>query len=451
MLPLASIFAKRQVTFMGVGVSMSVAHDALLLAKYGADVVVTDARPRDALPTGVTDALEHTAVKCVWGGYHLQDFRGKELILIHPGIPRTSRYIEEARSWGAGIDTLQSLFMRVAPIRCLGVTGSYGKTTIALLLGDMLRAAGFSVTSVTRECEGGVLAGLEQVTERSVGVFELDSFACQGFGEQSLQHEAVRQGPHAPYVTVLTSLTSEQLAYYDGDTAAYWNDIAKSFIHQGPDDTLVLGRQAEDPYALYKYRVRSKVVLADEQDVPKEWTKKLCGEHNVYNIGLAVAAARVFDVPFTTIHSVASSFLPPQGVLSLSDTVSGVPYYNDEQGMTPFATTTALRALDPRGAGTIVLILGGEDHHLDFSLLAPAITKHCKHLVLLPGSGTDRIVQQLHFTVGFVTHAATIREAVSTAYHHTHHTDTVLFSPAFSLSMPCGAARREFELAVKSL
>lgn len=436
---------------MGAGMSMSVANDALFCAKYGAEVVVTDARPRDALPSGVAEALEHTSVKCVWGGYHLQDFRGKELILIHPGIPRNSRYVEEARSWGASIDTAQSLFIRIAPMRTLGITGSYGKTTVAMLLSDMLRAAGYAVISMTRECEQGVLAALDQVTEHSVGVFELDSFACQGFGEQSLRHEAVRQGPHAPHLTVLTSLASEQIAYYDGDTAAYWNDMAKSFIHQDENGILILGRHAEDPYALYKYRVRSKVVLADEQDVPKEWTRKLYGDHNIYNIGLAVAAARVFDVPFTTIHTAVSSFMPPQGVLSLSDTVSGVPYYNDEQARTPFATTTALRALDPQGACNIVLILGGEDHNLDFSLLAPAITKHCKHVVLMPGSGTDRIAQQLHFTVGFITHVATIREAVSAAYHNAHHTDIVLFSPAFSISLPSATARREFELAVKSL
>lgn len=72
-------------------------------------------------------------------------------------------------------------------------------------------------------------------------------------------------------------------------------------------------------------------------------------------------------------------------------TQDGIRIYNDNNATTPQATIAGLTALDS-GAHAIVLIAGGADKAIDVAPLADAIRAHCKAVVLLPGSGTDRLL-----------------------------------------------------------
>ena len=104
----------------------------------------------------------------------------------------------------------------------------------------------------------------------------------------------------------------------------------------------------------------------------------------------------------------------------------GVKIYNDNNSTTPDATTAALRAFGEQK--NVVLIMGGADKGLDMSALAEEIPKHCKKVILLAGTGTDSILDQLPeaSTVGRLSEAVT--EAMSSATPG----DTILFSPAFA-------------------
>ena len=85
-----------------------------------------------------------------------------------------------------------------------------------------------------------------------------------------------------------------------------------------------------------------------------------------------------------------------------------------------------------RGENNIILIAGGADKGLDFRTLTKEIKKTCKSLVLLKGTGTERIKKFLPIT-GYrlpFTEVFSIREAVELARKKSRKGDIILLSPA---------------------
>ena len=82
------------------------------------------------------------------------------------------------------------------------------------------------------------------------------------------------------------------------------------------------------------------------------------------------------------------------GRLYLLKTVDGVEIYNDTNSTTPEATMVALQALSSSNDSDkkrVVLIMGGSDKGLQMDALLAEIKKAVKRVILLSGTGTERI------------------------------------------------------------
>ena len=160
-----------------------------------------------------------------------------------------------------------------------------------------------------------------------------------------------------------------------------------------------------------------RAVAARTNDVPKNWKLKILGEHNRYNAACAIAAADALGIPRAITKKAVGNFRGVPGRLELVREVRGVKIYNDTTATTPDATIAALRALGGSNQSNvaknktrhsnilknvgmscgirerkIILIMGGADKGLDMSGLVKEIPKWCKAVVLLAGSGTERIM-----------------------------------------------------------
>ena len=107
--------------------------------------------------------------------------------------------------------------------------------------------------------------------------------------------------------------------------------------------------------------------------------------------------------------------------------MSGVKIYNDTTATTPEATLAALRALDT-GTKNIVIIMGGADKDLDMNTLLYEIPNYTKRVILLAGTGTNRVLEFLPGASVFDNLAKAVSEAFSSAVPG----DIILFSPAFA-------------------
>jgi UDP-N-acetylmuramoylalanine--D-glutamate ligase len=103
----------------------------------------------------------------------------------------------------------------------------------------------------------------------------------------------------------------------------------------------------------------------------------------------------------------------------------GVKIYNDNNATTPDATVAALQAFPGQ---RIVLIAGGSDKGIPLDTFVEEIKHRARAIVLLPGTGTDRLAPQLKTSIW----ANDMADAVQKAFANAEPGDVLLLSPGFA-------------------
>lgn len=359
---------------MGLGLLGRGVGDARYLAECGAELIVTDLKSREELAESVLQLESFPNITLVLGEHRLEDFNNRDFILKAAGVPLDSLYIGEAEKNGIPVRMSADLFAEISDITCIGVTGTRGKSTVAHMLYEILKEAGKSVLLGGNVRGVSTLALLKEVTPEHIAVLELDSWQLQGFGEAHI----------SPHIAVFTTFYSDHLNYYKDDPTQYLLDKANIFLHQDPDDALVIGSQcAPTLIEAFGEHILSKVLIAGADKLPLEWELQILGEHNRYNAALALAAARAAGITDEVSRRALESFSGVPGRLELIREVGGVKIYNDTTSTTPEATLAALSALDP---ARTVLIMGGTDKELNMNALLLKLAE-VKRVILLAGYG----------------------------------------------------------------
>jgi len=410
-----SHFEGKKITVMGLGLLGRGVGDARFLAQQGAELIVTDLKSREELATSLAELAAFPNITYVLGEHRLEDFRNRDYILKAAGVPLDSPYIAEARAAGIPIKMSASWFAELAQIPVIGITGTRGKSTTTHMIHAVLKEAQIPVLLGGNVRGVSTLALLDTVTEGDYALFELDSWQCQGFGEERM----------SPHIAVFTTFMRDHMNYYHDDMGAYLEDKAQIFKYQTSDDTLVLGAQcASRIEETYGDTLAATVVHADAHTIPAAWTLQIPGEHNRYNAGLAYAVGKVLGLTESVLERALTSFAGVPGRLERVGVVQGVTVYNDTTATTPDATLAALDALP---ANSTVLIMGGADKGLQLERLAERV-RTLKSVVLLAGTGTDRLLPMLGETVV----CTSLAEAVSHAFAQSAPGDTLVLSPAFA-------------------
>src|SRR3989344_9525030 len=406
-------FKGKRVTLMGLGLLGRGAGDAVFLAEHGAELIVTDIRDAEILASSLAKLKKYKNIQYVLGEHRLEDFRNRDFILKAAGIPLDSPFIAEAEKNRIPIEMDASLFAKMMPegVTLVGVTGTRGKSTTTALIFDILSLAkSYKLKAISSVYRGGNLVPeatlplLEEVRAGDIVVLELDSWQLQGFHDARI----------SPQVAVFTTFLYDHLTYYKGDTDRYFEDKVAIFKYQKPGNILVAGERVAQLIGKSGATLNGDVIVATKEDVPVDWVVSIPGEHNRENIACALQVAAHFKIAPDVARKAVESFKGVPGRLELIRTVKGVKIYNDTNATTPDATIAGLRALsspsaregDRGGVGdarksklinhkSIILIMGGTDKGLDMSKLVAEIPKHCKAVVLLKETGTEKISPKL--------------------------------------------------------
>ncbi|MSR79063.1 MAG: UDP-N-acetylmuramoyl-L-alanine--D-glutamate ligase [Candidatus Taylorbacteria bacterium] len=423
-------FKGKKVTILGLGLLGRGLGDAIFLAECGANLIVTDLRDAKTLAPSLVKLNRYKNIQYTIGEHKLDDFRNRDFILKAAGVALDSPYIAEAQKNKIPVEMDASLFAKLMPkgVTLVGVTGTRGKSTTTALIYEILSS---SVKGQVSKINGSVYKGgnlvseatlplLKKVKSGDIIVLELDSWQLQGFHEAKI----------SPHVAVFTTFLDDHLIYYKGDTERYFEDKVAIFKYQNSEGLLIAGEQVAKNIGKSGVTVNGDFVIAKKEDVPSEWTIPIPGEHNLENIACALAVAKHFKIPEAAVKKAVEHFKPVAGRLELIRTVKGVKFYNDTNATTPDATIAGLRAL---GKGkNIVLICGGTDKGLDMSKLVAEIPKHCKGLVLLKETGTEKLKPLIQETGFNIQEKETLEECVEEAVKLAKKGDIVLFSPAFA-------------------
>ncbi|MDE1925432.1 MAG: UDP-N-acetylmuramoyl-L-alanine--D-glutamate ligase [Patescibacteria group bacterium] len=413
-------FAGKRITLMGLGLLGRGLGDAQFLAECGANLIVTDLKTEEQLAGSLLQLKEFSNITFHLGGHRLEDFKDRDSIIKAAGVPLDSPFITEAKKHTIPVRMSADLFVELSGAAVVGVTGTRGKSTVAHLVAHLLKQAGREVLLGGNVRGVSTLALLPQVTPNTIAVLELDSWQLQGFGEAKI----------SPHIAVFTTFMPDHMNYYHNDMRAYFADKANIFLNQTDSDTLVLGGQAA-PYIKeygYQNKIKSRVITAAANNMPRNWQLKIPGEHNRYNAELAVEVARALGLDEADIKAGVETFGGVEGRLQLVCEINGIKIYNDNNATTPEATIAALKAIDPDEKKKIILIMGGADKGLDMRGLLQETSRHCKKVLLVAGTGTERIKDE----VPGALICQSISEALEAAMGGAKEGDVILFSPAFA-------------------
>lgn len=425
-------FKDKKITVMGLGLLGRGVNVTKFLAECGADLIVTDLKDKQELADSLEELKGYKNIEYVLGRHRFSEFEGRDMIIKAASVPKDSKYLERARKDGATVEMDASLFAKLAPVetKLVGVTGTRGKSTVTHLVYDILKEAGKRVHIGGNVKGQATLPLLKDVKAGDFVVLELDSWQLQGFGEAKI----------SPQYAIFTNLLEDHQDYYK-NMREYFKDKANIFLYQSPDDYLVTTESSFK--AIQKYygerahkKVKGTMAMAKPKILLDDYEIQLVGDHNRQNVAAAVQLADLLRIDSSISKKVVANFKPLDGRLQYVRKILDRLIYNDNNATTPDATVAAIKSLvgELEDGAELTLIMGGSDKGLDTTELERVIKRHVKHVVLIPGTGTDQIRFKLYDDDDLqIDEKESIHEALELAIEEmTAPGDAILFSPGFA-------------------
>ncbi len=413
----------KRVMIVGLGVSGRDA--ARFVAARGAHLVLTDSNPNlnlANLPTGEV----HLGVESEsW-------LDGVDLMIASPGVPRDSKLLAGASARGISVIGEIELASRFISAPIAAITGTNGKSTVTVLLGEIMKAGG------RRTFVGGNLGTplIDAIgVEYDVVVAEVSSF----------QLETIEQ--FHPRVAIHLNLTDDHFDRYDG-LEDYGRAKARIFENQNTNDFAILNRDDPNVFKLAR-EVRSHVVtfgMSKPEFRSAIWPVEhvivfdfgshhgqinldgfhLTGRHNIANAMAAAGAALALGVEPQVIERALTEFKGLPHRIQLVYEKNGVRWIDDSKGTNVGAVVEAIDAT----RAPIILIAGGVDKGGDYSLLRRPLGEKVR-LAIFNGAARDKMRDALAGATEIAV-VPTLKDAVNEAAQAACPGDSVLMSPACS-------------------
>ena len=395
-------------------------------------VTTTEVKPKEEMGEALQE-LKEMDIKAEWGGHRAETFLKQDILVVSPGVDLSIEPIQKAVKQGVRVISEIELAYHFIHVPIIAVTGTNGKTTTTLLIGEMLKEDG-KKAGVGGNVGEPLILFADGKDRWEVLVVEISSF----------QLEAIED--FRPRISVLLNITEDHLDRYPSYDD-YIEAKVRIFTNQNSGDLAVLNR--DDPIVMqYKEEVKAKKVLFSLREKLEEGTFSngqtifhklggrgeeyslakvpLKGIHNVENMMAALTAARIFGCSKKAIQDTLNRFEGLEHRLEFVREIRGVRFYNDSKGTNVGSVVKSLQSFSE----PVILIAGGKDKNGDLNPLKELIQKRVKHLILI-GEAKERMNREL----GGLTDTAmakTMEEAVRLAHQKAKEGEVVLLSPACS-------------------
>jgi len=293
----------------------------------------------------INDSVEiETEEKFYLKEEYVKDISSFDIIMKSPGIALKDLNLS---SFNGNITSQTELMIKYNKQNMIGITGTKGKSTTSSLTYSILREADIDVRLIGNigvppfDC-------LEEINDNTKLVCEMSSH----------QLENIKFSPH---ISTLLNIYEEHLDHYN---SYEYYQLAKVNIFRWQDT---------NDYFVYDFNNRmisnyvNKYSNANKIDCNIEWKEEgnLIGEHNLFDVKIAVSIARILSIREDIIVKAIKEFKSLPHRLEYAGKYNGVIYYNDSISTIPEATIMAVNSLKI----VDTLIIGGLDRGIDYSPL----------------------------------------------------------------------------------
>jgi len=345
--------------------------------------------------------------------------------LYKPNFPK----LVEAEKKGIEFSSLTKLYFELAKGRVISVTGTKGKGTTSRLI--------YEIFLKSKNGRNVYLAGNDRRSAQEldkVSKMKKDDILVLETSNRQLMIDLGR----SPDIGVITNISSDHIDEH-GSLEKYIGAKKSLFRHAGK--SLPAGRQGDIAVLNYDNEITKKIGeelttrglnvfffsrkseiengsfvgngkiyvksqlgnLVSKLEICDLTDIRLIGEHNVENVLAAALVGCLAGVKPEEIREAIKSFHGLPHRIEFIGEYGGVKFYDDLASTNPESTIAAIRMLfnaecRPPDGGLntkYFLVAGGDDKEMDYSGLAKLISEKVDVLILLPGTGTDKLKLQI--------------------------------------------------------
>jgi UDP-N-acetylmuramoylalanine--D-glutamate ligase len=428
---------------------------AILGVKKGYDVFVSDF---GSIKENYKEVLSINGIKWEDNQHTESLILNADVVMKSPGIPEKAPIVQKLLANKILVISEIEFAAPLTDATIIGITGSNGKTTTAMLTYHLLKSAGLNVGL------GGNIGKsfAWQVAENNFDfyVLELSSFQLDG------------SFTFNPHIAILTNLSPDHLDRYD---YKYENYIGSKFriiqnqtendyfIYDGDDEMIINWLKKNTikahkvPFSLTKKvengaSIQDKImkINIDNNEFTMDTTHlALEGRHNLKNAMAATSAAQILKIRKEGIRESMSNFQSVEHRLEKVLKIQNVLYINDSKATNVNATFYALDSVTT----PTIWIVGGVDKGNDYDSLMELVNEKVKAIICL-GVDNGKLIDAFGSIVDMMVEVSSMNDAVKTAQHIAEKGDTVLLSPAcasFDLFDSFEDRGRQFKQAVQNL
>ena len=381
--------------------------------RLGWAVTAIDSKPRSEF-RALIRTLGTKNITWKFGTFDAKFFTAHDVIVRNPGVPLSHPSVRVAQRAKKILTNDLDIFFSISNLsRVVGITGTKGKTTTALLTAHLLKPSHFAA-----------VVGIP-------GISFFDALLSQRSAEYVIAECSsydLELSTKSPHVALLTSLAGDHISRH-GSMRVYANTKANLFRYQ----------QKSDIALLPKTLAEEKVFLRAIHDKLRRFSPTPSGQLGILpwhihpnSISAAEAIVASLGISIPTIARRLQSFRGAPGRRErVHSTECGAVCINDTTATAPIAAIDTIQSgAEAFGKEHIIAIVGGHDKELregEIRTLARVLRIYTKYVVLLDGSFTKRLMKYL--PKGEYRLHTSMKSAVKSAMHSATKHDRIILSP----------------------
>jgi UDP-N-acetylmuramoylalanine--D-glutamate ligase len=407
---------------IGLGVSGRAA--ARFLLKQGDRVIAVD-RSLSIFGTKEVVELQNRGVQCQHDGEPI-DWNGIESVVVSPGISPNYFLYRAALEKGIEITGEAELSLPHFKKPMVAVTGTNGKTTVALLVEHILNTAGIKAKALgnvgTPLSDYLIEPGSEEAFVVELSSFQLETMRTPVFDAAALLNitpdhldRYANMEEYAKSKCRLQTLMKKAGCFFVQD------QIVKFFapLLQSPK-TFGMEKTSD------LWTDQAKIVYREKIECFLPIRYREMGRHDNENALAAWALCTPFSIQSEQFCKALETFRKPHHRIQFVREVDGISFFDDSKGTNIDAVIQAVKSMK----GPVILIVGGVDKGASYLPWKEPFSGKIKQMIAI-GASANKIYRELHpyFNIKF---ADSLASAVQAAASCAERGDSVLLSPGCS-------------------